>query len=535
MIGGKSSVRSRRLFAIAVAAVLVAIAIAATCVLTIGKHNSGNSDNSGSSPGQPQTPAVPAECHITTFSNATVKSATSACQQIVVDSLSVPGGTTLDLSGLKDNALVFFRGHIAFAFAEWDGPLLHISGKNITVDGSGATLDGNGPQYWDGHGGNGGKVKPKFFSLQGSRGGQVSNIRVVNSPVQVFSIGSCQNLTVSDIVIDNSAGDNGLAFNTDAFDVGNSDNVLVQRVKVHNQDDCVAVNSGTNLRFSQFDCTGSHGLSIGSVGHGPDDKVENVLFEQSKLSNGPVGLRIKTVQGAKGLVSNITFRDIALSNISSYGVDILQNYLNGGPSGTPTNGIPIQNITLENVSGSVQNKAKQFHILVVLFFGVLFGTADCINNIVMLALGDEYPALIFYLSRLIYQPNPAVLYLSTVYRLLIMIIKPHVCRSLLWFSWTMTIVIQALGFTGFTVNYLAASGDPVLAARPLPVWSTLPSNTLGAAIALKATSGASHGQLQHQPQSQVSQGGPRSYPHPSMPASAHSSEPKSAASRPEWV
>jgi polygalacturonase len=49
--------------------------------------------------------------------------------------------------------------------------------------------------------------------------------------------------------LQNSAG-TSLGHNTDAFDVGSSDHVTVQNVKVYNQDDCVAVNSGTNLYFS---------------------------------------------------------------------------------------------------------------------------------------------------------------------------------------------------------------------------------------------------------------------------------------------
>jgi polygalacturonase len=48
------------------------------------------------------------------------------------------------------------------------------------------------------------------------------------------------------MTIDDSAGDtDSLGHNTDGFDIGTSSNVVIDGAKVYNQDDCVAVNSGT--------------------------------------------------------------------------------------------------------------------------------------------------------------------------------------------------------------------------------------------------------------------------------------------------
>lgn len=44
--------------------------------------------------------------------------------------------------------------------------------------------------------------------------------------------------------IDASAGDD-LGANTDGFDIGDSDTVYIEYATVYNQDDCVAINSGT--------------------------------------------------------------------------------------------------------------------------------------------------------------------------------------------------------------------------------------------------------------------------------------------------
>lgn len=74
-------------------------------------------------------------------------------------------------------------------------------------------------------------------------------------------------------------------------------------------------------------------------------------------------MRIKTVSGATGSVTNITYTDITLSNIAKYGIVIEQDYENGSPTGTPTNGVPITDVTISNVKGSVAAKAVPVYIL----------------------------------------------------------------------------------------------------------------------------------------------------------------------------
>jgi polygalacturonase len=75
----------------------------------------------------------------------------------------------------------------------------------------------------------------------------ISDIKIINSPVQVFSINGAKDLTLSGITIDNSDGDAGGGHNTDAFDVGSSSGITITGATVYNQDDCLAVNSGTVL------------------------------------------------------------------------------------------------------------------------------------------------------------------------------------------------------------------------------------------------------------------------------------------------
>ena len=130
-----------------------------------------------------------------------------------------------------------------------------------------------------------------------------------------------------------------------------------------NQDDCLAINSGTDITFTGGTCSGGHGLSIGSVGGRDDNTVENVVISNSKISNSENGVRIKTVSGATGSVKNVTYSDITLSGITDYGVVIEQDYENGDPTGTPTAGVPITGLTLNGVTGTVSSDAKEVYIL----------------------------------------------------------------------------------------------------------------------------------------------------------------------------
>lgn len=192
----------------------------------------------------------------------------------------------------------------------------------------------------------------------------VSGLNVKNTPVQAFSINGAQNLQVNDITIDNSAGDveNG-GHNTDAFDVGASTGVYISGANVKNQDDCLAINSGTDISFTGGTCSGGHGLSIGSVGGRVDNDVANIYIADNTISSSDNGVRIKTVAGQTGSVKNVTYSNIKLENIARYGIVIEQDYENGNPTGTPTSGVPITDVTIKNVAGSITNSGTDVYIL----------------------------------------------------------------------------------------------------------------------------------------------------------------------------
>lgn len=290
----------------------------------------------------------------------------ASCSTITLKDVAVPAGTTLDLTKLKDNTKVVFEGETTFGYKEWEGPLLSIAGTGITVEGaSGATLNGLGEKYWDTKGSNGGKTKPKFFAAHKMFDSHINNIHIVNSPVQVVSINGCDGLTINQMTIDNSSGDSKGGHNTDGFDIGSSNDIHINGAKIYNQDDCVAINSGTNIKFDSGLCSGGHGLSIGSVGGRKDNTVSGVTFSKSTVKNSDNGIRIKAKKNTTGKISDITYEDITLDNIAKYGVLIEQNYDGGDLHGDPTSDLPITDVTVNGLHGDGAVASKGHNLAIV--------------------------------------------------------------------------------------------------------------------------------------------------------------------------
>ncbi|KAK6204058.1 hypothetical protein LQW54_008519 [Pestalotiopsis sp. IQ-011] len=254
---------------------------------------------------------------------ASASKSQASCATIVLSDVAVPSGTTLDLSDLEDGTTVIFEGETTWGYEEWDGPLLQIEGNEITIEGaSGAYLNPDGARWWDGEGSNGGKTKPKFFYAHDLTSSTITNLYIQNTPVQAVSINGCDGLTITDMTIDNSAGD------TDALG--------------HN----------TDITFTGGVCSGGHGLSIGSVGGRSDNDVDTVTFSNSEVKNSVNGIRIKASSGDTGTITGVTYSGITLSAISKYGIIIEQNYDGGDLDGTTTTGIPITNLKVEDIAGS---------------------------------------------------------------------------------------------------------------------------------------------------------------------------------------
>ncbi|KAJ4471595.1 pectin lyase fold/virulence factor [Lentinula aciculospora] len=300
--------------------------------------------------------------------------AAEECTTIIIGGFTVPAGQTFSLNP-PDGAQVTLTGELTFGFENWAGPLMEITGNDITcaflqypqpvkhsfveliksliktVNGGGHDLNGQGSL--DGQGISGGVTKPDPL-LRINMGGTFSDVQVVNSPGRAVAIGG-SSLTVSGVTVNNAAGTapNSLSggdpagANTDGFDVSAND-VTITGCTINNQDDCLAINKGTSITFSNNVCEGiGHGISIGSITS--DVTVSGVTISGNTVTGTVNGLRIKTdATASSSIVENVIYENNKLSGITEFGVLIDQSY----PStlGTPGTGVIIQNVNFEGTN-----------------------------------------------------------------------------------------------------------------------------------------------------------------------------------------
>ncbi|CAI5719531.1 unnamed protein product [Peronospora destructor] len=278
----------------------------------------------------------------------------SSCTAITVNSLRVPPGVTLDLSKAKKGAIIQFKGTTIFEAQKWAGPLVLLGGTNLTVKGTGF-LDGQGSWYWkEGES----TSRPVFFRLLNVISSTVSEITIKNMPYRTFSIQNCTNTTLTGLMIDSRAG-NGIAKNTDGFGMSMNDHVTITKNTIYNQGDCLGMSSSTNTVFSSNYCCGGHGISIGSIGGNSVNQsttVQGLLVKGNTVVDSVNGLRIKTIIDLKGLVSDVTYVDNVLMNVTN-AIVIRSDYSKeqGGYTNTATSQVQITGITVSGLTGSATN------------------------------------------------------------------------------------------------------------------------------------------------------------------------------------
>lgn len=294
-----------------------------------------------------------ATCTVNSVSSA---SNLSSCTSVVIEAFTVPSGNTLTIAAAS-GASITMAGTVTFAQTTSSGPLITINTNNVNFNGNGFGFDGNGAAYWDGQGTSGGKTKPHpFVKFKGF--GTFSNILVKNSPAHATSVGtSGGSATFTGITIDNSAGAS-LGKNTDGFDVSASD-VTISNSKVTNQDDCIAINSGSNIVFENNFCSGGHGISIGSIAAGK--VVTGVTISGNTVVSSMYGMRIKVDSSASGgQVSGVTYSGNSISANDKYGFLITQSY----PSdfSTPGTSSVISDINFTGATTTVTTTGSFPHV-----------------------------------------------------------------------------------------------------------------------------------------------------------------------------
>ncbi|KAB8072621.1 pectin lyase fold/virulence factor [Aspergillus leporis] len=181
----------------------------------------------------------------------------------------------------------------------------------ISKTGTGV-IDGNGQAAWEILDSNKSysRVKCLLYMTGKTSGVTISGITMKNPPNVFSSVrNGVSNIAYSDLTLTAVSTTDALPKNTDGFDIAGM-GICMMNITVVNGDDCIAVQNGAeDVTVTNIHCTGSHGLSIGSIGKttGKVDTVKNILFKDAKMTNCSKAAGIKIYSGGYGTadVSNV--------------------------------------------------------------------------------------------------------------------------------------------------------------------------------------------------------------------------------------
>ena len=202
----------------------------------------------------------------------------------------------------------------------------------------------------------------------------IRNLKILNPVAWVFSIGG-SNVEMRNVFIDARSND-GFPFNTgmyllyphsfendlseceilnkrtDGIDLSAS-NVLIDGFEIHNGDDVINVSPpATNVTMRNIIASGTHGLSV-SCASGTGG---NYTFENAYIYDSLMAARFKGAIGKTCDVSNVTWRNIEVKNVS-YPIHFIEDYYDqekGIPSGTNTSiAAYAKGFAWEGINGSV--------------------------------------------------------------------------------------------------------------------------------------------------------------------------------------
>ncbi len=266
-----------------------------------------------------------------------------------------------------------------------------ICGQNltdVTLTGDGV-IDGNGQVWWP-EAEKAREIKPGYtlprpnlVVIENSKNVRVENITLQNSPKFHLVPSDCEDVVVSNVTILAPVR----AANTDAIDPSGR-RMLITKCRIDVGDDNVAIKAGRKIPGREFqseditvtDCTflHGHGMSIGSETLGG---VRNVTVRNCTFENTENGLRIKSDLRRGGLVENITYSDITMSNVTP-AITFTCYYMNNSagdpkraqadPPSTGQNFPMYRNIRVTNLKATSLKSA-----------GVITGMPDnCISNVI---------------------------------------------------------------------------------------------------------------------------------------------------------
>ncbi|XP_073128548.1 polygalacturonase At1g48100-like [Henckelia pumila] len=191
---------------------------------------------------------------------------------------------------------------------------------------------------------------PNAMTISNSFNVTVTGITIQNSPRMHIDIEYCQQVKVFNFTV-SSPGDSR---NTDGIHLSRSQHVDIHNSTLACGDDCVSIQTGcSDIEIYDVNCGPGHGYSIGGLGyHKQQAQVSDIIIRDSSVRDSMTGVRIKTWEGGSGLVQNVTFSNIMMSDVK-IPITIDQHYCGGAKGcGNEGSAVAITGITYQNITGT---------------------------------------------------------------------------------------------------------------------------------------------------------------------------------------
>lgn len=266
------------------------------------------------------TVEIPANGTLSTYLSGPINLASSI-------NLQIDGGAMLKMlphSAVTNGAVVI---------PKWpDASTPFIDGATLTdaeISGPG-TIDGQGTNWWFPLA----STRPNFIEFDHCTRVLIQNVTLQNPPTfHIYLKNSDTSVTIQGITI-NTPFD---SHNTDGADIS-STNVLIQNCFISTGDDNLEIGGSgapaTDITVSNCTFGTGHGLSMGSkIGGG----VNNLIVSNCSWNGTEYGIKIKSDLGSGGLVQNIKYCDLAMTNVNIP----IAFYMDYNALGSPTKSITI--------------------------------------------------------------------------------------------------------------------------------------------------------------------------------------------------
>ncbi|KAK9078264.1 hypothetical protein SSX86_002321 [Deinandra increscens subsp. villosa] len=294
-------------------------------------------------------------------SQAFMKAWKAACQSTPNSKsiMNIPGGRTYLLKPVAfagpckpSKIFVQVSGNIIGSTkkTDWmsnhaDSWLLFSMVNGLTVSGNGQ-INGQGPIWWKNAciG-----TPPPALQFKRCNSLRLNGLTHINSPRVHISLTTCNGVIASNLHIIAPE----TSPNTDGIDISSSTNVNIRDSVIATGDDCIAISGGSsNIKISGIMCGPGHGISIGSLGHGGTDVVENVDVRNCTMTKTLTGVRIKTYQGGSGYARNISFKAIKLDAV--YNPIIIDQYYCPTQEDciNSTSAVKLSDISFDGITGT---------------------------------------------------------------------------------------------------------------------------------------------------------------------------------------